>query len=102
MLDKLYEYGDAFGYKVIKCLFITKPEFVQKANKIFSGLDVNVIEGHRVLCSNIGSDECYNDFLKEEIVNYSKLLEMLAEHSKVSPQCVQIIWKRIATQTDFY
>ena len=88
MLDKLYEHGDAFGYNVIKCLPITKPGFVQKANKVFSGLDVNVIEGHRVLGSNIGSDECCNDFLKEKIVNYSKLLEMLAEHSKVSPQNV--------------
>ena len=46
VLDKLYEHGSAFGYNVIKCHLITKPEFVQKANKVFSGLDVDVIEGH--------------------------------------------------------
>ena len=52
MLDKLYEHGGAFGYNVTKCHLITKPEFVQKANKVFSGLDIDVIEGHRVLGCN--------------------------------------------------
>ena len=66
----------------------TKPEFVQKANKVFSGLDVDVIEGHRVLGSVIGSDESCNDFLKEKSVNYSNMLEKLAKHSNVSPQNV--------------
>ena len=33
-----------------------------------------------------GSDEHYNDFLKEKPVNYSSMLEKLAKHSKVSPQ----------------
>ena len=65
VLDKLYEHGGAFGYNVIKCHLITKPEFVQKANKVFAGLDVDVIEGHRVLGSVIGSDESFNDFLKK-------------------------------------
>ena len=88
VLDKLYEHGSAFGYNVIKCHLITKPEFVQKANKVFSGLDVDVIEGHRVLGSVIGSDESCNDFLKEKSVNYSNMLEKLAKHSKVSPQNV--------------
>ena len=86
VLDKLY--GSAFGYNVIKCHLITKPEFVQKANKVFSGLDVDVIEGHRVLGSVSGSDESCNDFLKEKLVKYSKMLEKLAKHSKVSPQIV--------------
>ena len=38
VLDKLYEHGGAFGYNVIKCHLTTKPEFVQKAKKVFSGL----------------------------------------------------------------
>ena len=87
-LDKLYEHGGAFGYNVIKCHLITKPEFVQKANKVFSGLDVDVIKGHLFLGSVIGSDESCNDFLKEKSVNYSNMLEKLAKHSKVSPQIV--------------
>ena len=69
VLDKLYEHGVAFGYNVIKCLLITKPEFVQKVNKVLSELDVDVIEGHRVLVSVIGSDERCNNFLKEKSVN---------------------------------
>ena len=44
MLDMLYKHGGAFGYNVIKCHFITKPEFVQKAEKVRSGLDADVIE----------------------------------------------------------
>ena len=87
VLDKLYEHGGAFGYNVIKCHLITKLEFVQKSNKVFSGLDVDVIEGHRVLGSFIGSDESCNE-LKEKSVNYSNMLEKLAKHSKVSPQNV--------------
>ena len=63
-LDKLYEQGWAFGYNVIKCHLITKPDFVQKANKVFSGLDVDVIEYHRVLDWVIGSDKSCNNFLK--------------------------------------
>ena len=38
VLDKLYEHDSAFGYNVIKCHLITKPEFVQKANKFFFGI----------------------------------------------------------------
>ena len=65
VLDKLYEHGGAFGYNMNKCHLITKLKFVQKANKVFSGLDVDVIEGHRVLGSVIGSDKSCNGFLKE-------------------------------------
>ena len=88
VLDTLYEHSGAFGYNVLKCHLITKPEFVQKANKIFSGLDFDVIEGHRVLGSVISSDECCNNFLKEKSVKDSIMLEKLAKLSKVSPQNV--------------
>ena len=54
----------------------------------FLELDVDVIEGHRVLVAVIGSDESCNDFLKEKSVNYSNMLEKFAKHSKVSPQNV--------------
>ena len=75
-------------FNVIKFHVITKPEFVQKANKVFSGLDVDLIEGHRVLGSVIGCDEKCNDFLKEKSANYSNMLEKLAKHSKLSTQNV--------------
>ena len=88
VLDKLYEHGGAFGYSVIICHLITKPDFVLKANKVFSELDVDVIEAHRILDSVIDSDESCNDFLKEKSVNYSNMLEKLAKHSKESPRNV--------------
>ena len=88
VLDMHYEHVGAIGYTVIKCHLITKPEFFQKTNKVFLGLDVNVIEGHRVLGSVIDSDERCKDFLKESSVNCSNMLEKLAKHSKVSPQNV--------------
>ena len=59
----------------------------RRRTKFFSGLDVDVIEGHWVLGSVIGFDESCNDFLKEKSVNYSNMLE---------------IYERIATQIDFY
>ena len=102
VLDKLYEHGGAFGYNVIKFHLITKPQFVQKANKVFSGLDVDVIEGHRVLGSVIDSDESCNDFLKEKSVNYSNMLEKLAKRSKVSPQNLYKSFTKGVTHIDFY
>ena len=88
VLDKPYEHGGLFGSNVIKRHPITKPEFVQKTNKVFSGLDVDVIKGHRVLCSGTGFDKSCNNFSKEKSVNYSNMLEKLAKHSKLSPQNV--------------
>ena len=54
VLDKHNEHGGAFGYIVIICHLVTKPQFVQNSDKNFSGLDADVIEGHRVLGSVIG------------------------------------------------
>ena len=86
VLDKLYEHGGAFSYNVVKCLLITRTQFVHKASKVLVGLDVDVIEAHRVLDSVIGSDKSCNDFLKEKLMNYSNMHEKLAKHIKVSPQ----------------
>ena len=88
MLDKLYEHGGALVYSVIKCHFITKPEFFQKSNNVFAGLDVAVIEGHRVLGSVFGSDKRCNSFLNENSLNYYKIVDKLARHSNVSSQLV--------------
>ena len=56
VLDKLNKHGGAFGYNMTEYHLVTKPEFFQKSNKKFSGFDADVIEGHRVLGSVIGSD----------------------------------------------
>ena len=67
MQDKLYEHGGAFGYNVIKCHLITKPDVVQKANKVFSGLDVDVSGGSRFLRSVIGSDKKLQHFSERKV-----------------------------------
>ena len=88
MLDKINEHGHAFGYNVIKCDLNTKPGFLHKANKVYSGLDVDVIEGHCVLGSVIGSDKSCKDFKKEKLMNYHNKLWKLAKHRRASPQNV--------------
>ena len=66
---------------MIKCDLITKEEFLHQANRMFLGLDVDVIGGHRVLGSIIGSVKSCNNLMKEKVQ-----LKKLAKHSKVSPQ----------------
>ena len=38
VLDKLYEHGAAFGYNVIKCHPITKPELGSEGKQSFFGI----------------------------------------------------------------
>ena len=45
VLDIFNEHGGALVCNVIKCHLFTKPEFVRKANKKFSGWNVDFIEG---------------------------------------------------------
>ena len=50
------------------------------------GLEYDFMEGHRNVGSSIVCDKSATIFLKEKSLNYSYMLEKLAEHSKVSPQ----------------
>ena len=92
LLSKLYhdlkEIGPHFGYKVIKCHLITKPDFEQRARDLFANEDVEVINGHRVLGSVIGTEERCQEFFDEKSNTYSKLLKKLSKHAKVAPQNV--------------
>ena len=92
LLSKLYhdlkEIGPLFGYKVIKCHLIKKPDFEQRARDLFANEDVAVINGHRVLGSVIGTEERCQEFFDEKSNTYSKLLKKLSKHAKVAPQNV--------------
>ena len=88
VVDKLYGQGGAFGFNVIKCHLITKAEYVQKKKKVFSLLDVDVIEGHPLLVSVNGSDKNCNGVLKAMSMNHSNKLGKIAKHSDESPQNV--------------
>ena len=84
----LCEHGPAFGYKVIKCHLIIKPNKRENAEKMFASNDVDIIEGHRVLGSVIGSENECQKFMNEKKDEYTKLLNKLSEHGKTSPQSV--------------
>ena len=92
MLSKLYhdlkEIGPHFGYKVIKCHLITKPDFEQSARDLFANEDMEVINGHRVLGPVIGTEERCQEFFDGKSNTYSKLLKKLSKHAKVAPQNV--------------
>ena len=66
LVKKLQEHGPAFGYNVIKCNLITKPEKVDEAKKLFSGCEVEIVEGHRVLGSVIGAEHTCAKFIAEQ------------------------------------
>ena len=86
--DKLQQHGPHYGYKVIKCHLVTKKEHMNLAKKTFENLDVDIIEGHRVLGSVIGTEAKSNEFLTEKLNKYTNLLHKLQKHAKKSPQNV--------------
>ena len=53
-LLKLTEVGPAFSYHVANCHVIATPGFPARALETFEKMDVEVLEGHRLLGSVIG------------------------------------------------
>ena len=73
--------------KMTKCHFITKPELIPSAREKFRDLDVEIIDGFRVLGSIIGSDDSCKKFLDQKKSEHCDILKKL-DHSKISPQNV--------------
>ena len=65
-----------------------KPNKRELAEKFFASNDIDIVEGHRVLGSVIGSQNECSNFLKEKKDDYAKLLNKLSKHAKTSPQAV--------------
>ena len=86
LVKKLQEHGPSFGYNVIKCNLITKPEKVDEAKKLFSGCEIEIVEGHRVLGSVIGAEHTSAEFIAEQSNAFIKLLRKLIAVAKSSPQ----------------
>ena len=60
--QKLQKHGPAFGYKLTKCNLIVKESSLEKAKKSFESIDIEIVPGHRVLGSTIGSKAACDKF----------------------------------------
>ena len=88
LYKKLQEHGPAFGYYITKCHLVTKTDHKKEAMTLFENLDVELVDGHRVLGSVIGSSSACEKFKVGEATEFSTLLNKLATHAKKSPQNV--------------
>ena len=88
LYKKLQQHGPAFGYHITKCHLVTKTDHKKVAMTLFENLDVELVDGHRVLGSVIGSSSACEKFKVEKANEFSTLLNKLATHAKKSPQNV--------------
>ena len=86
--ERLKQHGPAFGYNVTKCHIIAKPGEIDEAREMFDKEDVDIIDGHRVLGSVIGSETACTHYKAEKISEYNKIVEKLSKHANTSPQNV--------------
>ena len=88
LFEKLKLDGPAFGYNINKCHLITKDSSLGKAKDLFKDEDVELVAGHRVLGSVIGSPEACHAFQSSKLTEYTNIVNKLASHAKKSPQNV--------------
>ena len=86
--EQLKKHGPAFGYTLTKCNIITKTENMKQAQSLFNKEDVEIVDGHRVLGSVIGSEAACDTFRSQKQSEYNQIVEKLSKHAKVSPQNV--------------
>ena len=84
--QKLQKHGPAFGYKLTKCNLIVKESSLEKAKKSFDSIDIEIVPGHRVLGSTIGSKAACDEFREKVTTEYQHQVEKLAIHARKSPQ----------------
>ena len=65
-----------------------KSEVVNKAREVFTDCDTDVVPGHRVLESVIGSKTESDKFLSDKAYEYKNVLQKLSKHAKTSTQNV--------------
>ena len=100
--EALAEHGPAFGYHITKCHIIAKKNHIENAKEIFKNKDVDVLEGHRVLGSVIGSTSACHDFKTKIVSEHAKTISQLSQHAKTAPQNVyQAYTKGMQTKFSF-
>ena len=60
--EQLKKHGLAFGYTLTECNIIAKTENMKQAQSLFNKKDVEIVDGHRVLGSVIGSEAACDKF----------------------------------------
>ena len=85
--ERLKKYGPAFGYTLTECTIIAKTGNMKQAKSLFNK-DVEIVDGHRVLGSVIGSEAACDKFRSYKQSEYNQIVEKLSKHAKVSPQNV--------------
>ena len=75
--QKLQKHGPAFGYKLTKCNLIVKESSLEKAKKSFDSNDIEIVPGHRVLGSTIGSKAACDEFREKVTTEYQHQVENL-------------------------
>ena len=88
LYDDLKIHGPGYGYHLTKCHLIVRKNKIETAQEIFAGQNIDLLDGHRVLGSIIGSDTACASFMVDKANENVKLIKKLADHSKVSPQSV--------------
>ena len=88
LFDKLTQLGPKYGYFVNppKCRLKIKPGGERQASIQFTGTNVEIRQGARVLGSVIGSSEASKYFLKDAEIKYRKSLDRLGQFALTSPQ----------------
>ena len=84
--EQLKQHGPVFGYTRTKCNIIAKSEHMKQAQSLFNKEDVEIVDGHRVLGSVIGSDAACDKFRSHKQSEYNQIVEKLSKHAKVSPK----------------
>ena len=87
--DKLQQQDPAFACNKVLTKYntIVKDHSLDKAARVNSK-DVEIVSGHRVLGSTIGSEAACNAFKEKTIKEYRDQLNKLSLHAKKSPQNV--------------
>ena len=100
--DALTERGPAFGYHITKCHNIARKSHLGNAKEIFKNKDVDILEGHRVLGSLIGSVSACHDLKTKVVSEQAKTISELAQHAKTAPRNVyQAYTKGMQTKLSF-
>ena len=64
LFDSLKKYGPAFVYHLTENHIITKKHLFEQAQQIFAHEDAEIVDGCRVLGSEIGSENVENKFVE--------------------------------------
>ena len=66
--------------------FRAHTENINQAEKLFNSSEIDIVKGHRVLGSVIGSETSCNEYKRQKQNEYIGVVEKLSKHAKTSPQ----------------